>query len=217
MGPPTMRSALSTRSAASANPPRSPPPSSTSARPAPPSPLASPCQSMAASLLSKSVITSIKESMSTTNSTNLSAPDLTKRPPRSSRCRLGGYALLPRMLDKGRAVIAGKNGEYHYNCPLDQHILGFLGLDPEALRTELATGKGDGEILEWINENGAHKRTPWEIEQWSDYMQRRGPDSDAETLGYFAEAVARFTKTREDIRTWADLLDLDDYVSFGGQ
>jgi Domain of unknown function (DUF5069) len=29
------------------------------------------------------------------------ALDLTKRPPRSPRLRLGGYALLPRMLDKG--------------------------------------------------------------------------------------------------------------------
>jgi hypothetical protein len=35
------------------------------------------------------------------------APDLTKRPPRSPRVRLGGLALLPRMLDKGRATVAG--------------------------------------------------------------------------------------------------------------
>src|SRR5438105_4591635 len=54
-------------------------------------------------------------------STDISAPDLTQRPPRSPKSRLGGYALLPRMLDKGRATIAGKNGEYHYDCPLDQH------------------------------------------------------------------------------------------------
>ena len=148
---------------------------------------------------------------------SISAPDLTKRPPRSGRCRLGGYALLPRMLDKGRATIAGLHGEYHYNCPLDQHILNFLGLDPEALREQLATGKGDGEILEWIQATAAHKRAAWEIEQWSDYMQRRGPDSDAETLTYFAESVGKFTKTREDIKAWADLLDLDDYVTFGGK
>lgn len=115
-------------------------------------------------------------------STTISAPDLTKRPPRSGRCRLGGYGILPRMLDKGRAVIAGTNGEYHFNCPLDQHILNFLGLDADALREQLATGKGDGEILEWINANAKHKRSAWEIEQWSDYMQRRGPDSDEETL-----------------------------------
>ena len=150
-------------------------------------------------------------------STSISAPDLTKRPPRSGRCRLGGYAILPRMLDKGRAEIAGTNGEYHFNCPLDQHILNFLGLDPEALREQLAAGKGDGDILEWISVHGTHQHSAWEIEQWSDFMQRRGPDSDAETLGYFAEAVGKFTKTREDIKTWADLLDLDDYVTFGGK
>ncbi len=146
-----------------------------------------------------------------------SAPDLTKRPPRSPRSRLGGYAILPRMLDKGRAEIAGQNGEFKYNCPLDQHIVNFLGLDAGRLREQLATGKGDGEILEWINANAKHKRTPWEIEQWSDFQQRRGPDSDTETLQYFAETVAKFSQTREDIKTWADLLDLDDHCTFGGK
>ena len=31
--------------------------------------------------------------------------DLTQRPPRSTRTRLGGYILLPRMLDKGRTWV----------------------------------------------------------------------------------------------------------------
>lgn len=145
------------------------------------------------------------------------APDLTQRPPRSLRVRLGGYAILPRMLDKGRATLVQKNGEYHYNCPLDQHFIRFTGIDPEALKAELAKGRTDGEILDWINANATIKRSPWEIEQWSDWHNRRGPDSDAETLGYFAEAVGKLSKTREDIRTWADLLDLDDYVTFGGR
>ena len=73
-------------------------------------------------------------------------PDLTRRPPRSPRQRLGGYVLLPRMLDKGRAEIASQAGEYHYNCPLDQHFVTFVGIDPEALRKELASGKGDGDL-----------------------------------------------------------------------
>ncbi len=148
---------------------------------------------------------------------NISAPDLTTRPPRSARSRLGGYALLPRLLDKGRAEIAGTSGDFHYNCPLDQHVINFLGIDAIALREQLAAGKGDGEILEWINGNAKHKRTPWEIEQWSDYQQRRPPDSDAETLAMFAEMVGKLSTTREDIKAWADLLDLDDYVSFGGK
>src|SRR5260370_31047228 len=149
--------------------------------------------------------------------TSISAPDLTKRPPRSARCRLGGYAILPRMLDKGRATIVGSNGEFNYDCPLDQHLIGFVGLDSQALLEQLRSGKGDGGILEWINANAKQKRSPWEIEQWSDYMSRRGPDSDAETLSFFAERVGSFSKARPDIKSWADLLDLDDHVSFGGK
>ena len=29
--------------------------------------------------------------------------------------------------------------------------------------------------------------------------------------------LAKLSKEREDILSWADLLDLDDYVSFGGK
>ena len=153
--------------------------------------------------------------MPDTNS--IAAPDLTQRPPRSVRCRLGGYALLPRMLDKGRATLAGTNGEFHYDCPLDQRIIHYLGIDPGALKDELATGKGDGEILEWISAHAKHKREPWEIQQWSHWISTRGPDSDAETLALFAEIVGKFSKTREDITGWADVLDLDDFATFGGK
>jgi hypothetical protein len=151
------------------------------------------------------------------NGNNISAPDLTKRAPRSPRCRLGGYAILPRLLDKGRAEIAGLNGEFNFNAPIDQHIINFLGLDIAALREQLAAGKGDGEILEWINANAKHKRAPWEIEQWSEFHEHRGPDSDAETLAFFADYVGKFSQTREDIKTYFDVVDLDDHVTFGGK
>jgi hypothetical protein len=150
-------------------------------------------------------------------STNINAPDLTQRPPRSVRCRLGGYAILPRMLDKCRATLAGKNGEYNYDCPMDQHFLRFVGITGEKLKAEVATGKGDGEILAWIMANAQNKHTPWEIAQWTEFQERRGPDSDAETLSFFAGLLGRFSTTREDIHTWADLLDLDDFCTFGGE
>lgn len=143
------------------------------------------------------------------------APDLTKRPPRSARVRLGGYAVLPRMLDKGRATIDGKNGEYHYNCPLDQRFTEFAGVDAEALKKELAAGKGDGEILEWIENNAKNKRTDAEIRWWSELQNHRVP-TDLESRGYFNELHKTTAPKREDIATWFDLLDVDDYVSFGG-
>ena len=143
-------------------------------------------------------------------------PDLTKQPPRSPRVRLGGYATLPRMLDKGRATVAGKNGEYHYACPMDQRFLEFTGIDPEALKKELAKGKSDSEILEWIAANARHKRTPVEIAGFTELAEQRAP-SDTESRSYFNDIHSRVGPKREDIITWFDLLDLDDYVSFGGK
>ena len=60
------------------------------------------------------------------------APDLTQRPPRSPRVRLGGYVVLPRILDKGRAEVAGTAGEFKYNDPGDCHWFRFTGITPEA-------------------------------------------------------------------------------------
>jgi hypothetical protein len=141
--------------------------------------------------------------------------DLTQRPPRSMRQRLGGLVLLPRIIDKGRATLAGKNGEYNFNSPTDQFLVRFLGLDLTALLKEL--GKGDGDILQWVHANAKIPRTPWEINAWSAYMETRGPDSNAESLASFAEYIGQHSKTREDIKSWFDALDLDDYVSFGGK
>lgn len=150
------------------------------------------------------------------SNTNIPAPDLTQRPPRSARTRLGGYALLPRMLDKGRATLAGTNGEYRYNCPLDQRFVSFVGIDAEALKEQLAAGKGDGEILKWIEANAQRKPTEWEVQQWSQFQETRAP-SDVEAREFFHGIHKDVAAHREDIATWADILDLDDYVSFGGK
>ena len=149
--------------------------------------------------------------------TQIALSDLTLRPPRSFRVRLGGFVILARMLDKGRATLAKKNGEYNYNSGTDQHLVRFLGFDPDAMLKELAAGKGDGEILEWVQAHSKTPRAPWEIEAWSAFMEKRGPDSDAETLALFAEYVGKFSKTREDIKTWFEAIELDDYASFGGK
>ena len=144
--------------------------------------------------------------------------DLTQRPPRSPRVRLGGYVLLPRIIDKGRAALAGKLGEYHYaGKGMDRHFFNFAGLDHESLKKEIAKGVGDGELLAWVQANAKTPRQPWEVAAWSEYHSRRAPDSDAETIIYFANEVKKFSATREDINTWFDLLDLDDYCTFGGK
>jgi hypothetical protein len=141
-------------------------------------------------------------------------PDLTKQPPRSARVRLGGYAILPRCLDKGRATLIGKNGEYHFACPLDQQFLEFAGIDPEALKKVLT--KSDTEVLEWITANAKHKRTAPEIAAWSVWQDQRAPDNP-DGREYLNGLHKSGAPKRTDIVTWFDALDVDDFVSFGGQ
>jgi hypothetical protein len=145
---------------------------------------------------------------------SLQTPDLTKFPPRSPRVRLGGYVILPRMLDKGRAALAGKNGEYHYACPLDGQFLEFAGIDPEALKAELP--KSDTEVLAWIEKNAKHKRAGYEIAAWSAWQDQRAPDN-VEGRDYLNGLHKAGAPAREDIVTWFDVLDMDDYVTFGGK
>lgn len=146
----------------------------------------------------------------------ITAPDLTQRPPRSPRVRLGGYAILPRILDKGRALLAGQIGEYKYACPLDERFLNFTGINPKALKAELAKGKGDGEILAWITKRAKIKRDDVEIAAWSALSDQRAP-ADLESREYFNQLHAQIAPKREDVVTWFDLLDIDDHVSFSGR
>lgn len=142
--------------------------------------------------------------------------DLTKQPPRSPRVRLGGFVILPRMLDKGRATVAGRNGEYLYNCPLDRRFLDFAGIDAAALKRQLAAGKSDSEILQWIIAHSTTKPTTLEIAAWSAMQEQRVP-TDTDSRGFFNKVHSKIAPQREDIATWFDLLDLDDYLSYGGQ
>jgi hypothetical protein len=143
-----------------------------------------------------------------------SAPDLTQHPPRSPRVRLGGYAHLPRLLDKARAFAAGKHGEYEYNCPLDRQFFEFTGIGDRAFLAAVKTGKSDTQMLAWVNAHA--KRLPPEVAQWSAWMESRCPGG-AQGHARFQEIVLQLAPERTDISTFFERLDLDDYASFGGK
>lgn len=145
---------------------------------------------------------------------NQSAPDLNQHPPRSLRVRLGGFAHLPRLLDKARAFAAGRNGSYHYNCPLDRLFFEFTGLDHEAFLAEARLGRSDTQMLAWVR--ARTKRAASEIHAWSQWLEQNGPGGAA-GHEWMAETIKAVAGERDDIRSFADLLDLDDHVSFGGQ
>jgi hypothetical protein len=145
---------------------------------------------------------------------NFAAPDLTQHPPRSPRVRLGGYVHLPRLLDKARAYAAGKNGEYHFNCPLDRHFFEFTGIDHEAFLAEVKAGKTDAQVLEWVRAHSTRQQS--EIFAWSAWLEQNGPGGE-EGHEWFAEVLKTNHSARDDIRSISDMLDFDDYLSFGGK
>ncbi len=147
---------------------------------------------------------------------NFTHPDLTLHPPRSPRVRLGDFVHLPRLLDKTRAVAAGRAGEYIFPCALDQRFFAFTGIAPEAFLAAVKSGRSDSEMLAWVREHLAPKRLPHEIRAWSDWLENLAP-GDVKRHAHFGEEIEKLAPARDDIVTTFDRLELDDFVSFGGR
>ena len=118
-----------------------------------------------------------------------------KEYPRSPRATLAGYVLAARAVDKCRAVLAGWQGEYHSNCPLDQQWLKFAEIDYNAFRSFVATGATDAEIAEWIETN-AKRRPRAEIVVWNNQQRDRRlselpPELQVMMEDYVHQAVPR--------------------------
>jgi len=144
------------------------------------------------------------------------APDLTRHPPRSPRARLGGYIYLPRLIDKARAVAGGRAGDYHFGCPFDRRFFAFTGIEAEAFMAEVKSGRGDGELLAYIHAQARPARAAHEIVAWSNWLDQLVPTSpDGRT--FFNDVHRKNAPQRDDIATWFDWLELDDFVSFGGR
>ena len=133
--------------------------------------------------------------------------DLTRQFPRSPREILGGYVHLARMLDKARAKAAGTHGEYIYPCPLDQALLEFTKVGPDAFYKE-AQKRDDREFLTWF-QGIAEPKNPPEIENWNQTFLNRKPRNE-DSLRRFIETRTRLAPHRTDITCWPDLLDLEE-------
>lgn len=142
----------------------------------------------------------------------ITAKDLTKEPPRSPRARLGDYAIMARMIDKGRAEINGTAGEYHFACPLDQNLCGFKGVETDEVKKLLATGATDEQVVAWFSANGTPK-TALEIKAWSDASESFQPYYVPERKEWFAGECARLGLNPETANI-SDYLEADDADTF---
>ena len=141
--------------------------------------------------------------------------DLKKEPPRSPRIRVGGYAILGRTIDKCRALAAGNIGEYHFDCPLDNMLFGFKGVNGDDFKAQIERGASDQEILEWLNQRGENK-TPSEIRRWSEKVEASSLYNDLEKHDFFVEATKKLGLEPAETTTF-EWLEVDDRVSHAQQ
>ena len=130
--------------------------------------------------------------------------------PRSPRATLGGYVLAARAVDKCRAVLVERQGEYHSNCPLDQRWLKFAEIDYDDFRALIATGATDDEIAEWIGEH-AKKRSRADIVAWNNKERDlRLSDLPAELQEFMENYIQRYVPRNRIVYHWFDVYDLEE-------
>jgi hypothetical protein len=140
------------------------------------------------------------------------AKNLTKEPPRSPRYRLGDYALMARMIDKGRADLQGNVGEYHFACPLDQMLFEFKGVNADEVKKLLASGAADEQVVSWFDSHGT-ARIAEEIKTWSNGVEGYRPYDDPEKRDWFSGECAK-VGLKPESSTLVDYLEADDAASF---
>jgi hypothetical protein len=125
---------------------------------------------------------------------------------RSPRERLGGYVLLPRLIDKVRLHARGQlQPEYEENLlnqdetQLDGRFLAFTGLDGEQLRRVILFETSDEAVLSWV-ESHARPHTSAEKDEWAEKIKAYRPD---------AARVAYRRRVYPDLAAKVDVASLD--------
>jgi hypothetical protein len=135
--------------------------------------------------------------------------DLSTSYPRSVKSKIAGVVMLARTTDKAKAKAHGTIGEYHYDCPMDRAVFGFLGIDQAKFLETVTNAKSDAEIESYAK-TFASKKTPSEIETWNAGFLNYAPEPGSEGEKYFHELREQVAPDRTDVTAWADLLDLDE-------
>lgn len=135
--------------------------------------------------------------------------DLTHDYPRSAKQKMAGIDSLARMTDKARAATNGTLGDYHYDCPHDKPVLAFLGVDAATFERKAASSN-DAEIERWVREDLLKGKSSAHIAAFNEDRENWRPDPGSDTAAYFDQTRQSVAPDRRDIKTWFDLLDLDE-------
>ena len=134
--------------------------------------------------------------------------DLTTGFPRSPYNRLHNIVLLPRTIDKIRADLDGKLGEYVWRTGFSADLLELLELDQDATGEAVANGAHDAAVWDWMR---IHMRppTPIDIAVFNRYIIERRPlPARAEDHRQFFDSIGMAGVG--DIATYCERQDADE-------
>ena len=133
---------------------------------------------------------------------------------RSPRETLGGYAILPRLIDKVRLHAKGQlPADYipQLLAPepaLDGRLLAFTGLDADRLRDAILSTRTDAAVLAWV-ERHAHPHSDSEKRAWAQEIDAYRPSPDRVHL-----RMERYPEVAAQVDVGAisvfDVIDLDE-------
>jgi hypothetical protein len=133
--------------------------------------------------------------------------DLTRDYPRSPRDQLDGMMLLPRAIDKARAQLQGKLGEYiYYGCRLNLRLFNTLGVTEDEFLDAVRRSPDDGGVLEWIREYVRPERD--KVQKMNDWVVHNEPKEDERRE--FCDELERVDPGNDYVNTWTDLIDLEE-------
>lgn len=137
--------------------------------------------------------------------------DLTKESPRSPHVEIGGFKILGRTIDKCRAFLFGKIGEYHFDCPLDNQLFSFMSIKGADFKAFVAEGYSDDEIADWVKENG-QKKTDTDIAEWDEKVSSNNYSDQPDKKPWLEGENKKLGLDKDG--TLFDYLDADDKASF---
>jgi hypothetical protein len=138
------------------------------------------------------------------------AKDLTIDFPRSPRETLAGYIIVARTLDKCRAALVGKAGEYHFDCRLDNVFFGFAGITGGAFKDFVATGASDEAVAEWVTAN-ATPRPRIEIIRWNNEWRGKRLSECPDPIQEFMEDyIPKYLPKDRVVGFFFDIYDIEE-------
>ena len=133
--------------------------------------------------------------------------DLTREYPRSPREQLDGMMLLPRAIDKARAQLAGKLGNYvYYGCRFNRRLFNTLGVTDDEFLDTVRGAPDDDAVAQWIREYV--RPEPDKIQKMHDWVLHNAPtDEEREE---FCDELEKIDPGNDYVNTWTELIDLEE-------